>query len=245
MRREPSTPSLPERFSDEERMVTQDVNGDAQRMLDTIAKGGIVIFPADVGYAIVGNHEAAIARIFAAKRRSFEKQCGMFTSRAMFDALAIASDRDRRLVETITQGHGLPLSVVTPYRADHHFFAGLTPLTRERSSRGGTIDMLMQAGALHEAVASRGWVAGLPVLGSSANQSLSGSKYRLEDVESPVRAAADLIIDYGATKYSHPDGMGSTIIELGILKPIRRGIVFDQICDITRETTGVDPRKVV
>ena len=224
--------------------MERDVDADAKRMLDTIEKGGIVVFPVDVGYAIVGNHEDAIARIFSAKQRSYEKQCGMFTSREMFDALAICSDRDRTLVDTITRQHGLPLSVVTPYRADHPFFSGLTPLTRERSSRKGTIDMLMNAGALHEAVASGSWARRLPVLGSSANQSLSGSKYRLQDVEAPVRAAADLIIDYGATRYSHPDGMGSSIIELGTLRPIRRGIVFDRICEITRDTAGVDPRTV-
>ena len=224
--------------------MDRNIDVDAGRMLDTIAAGGVVVFPVDVGYAIVGNTEDAIARIFSAKQRSFEKQCGMFTSREMFEALAVCSDRDRALVDVVTRRHGLPLSVVTPYRAEHPFFEGLTPLTRERSSRKGTIDMLMNAGALHEAVASGSWARRLPVLGSSANQSLSGSKYRLEDVEAPVRAAADLVIDYGATKYSHPDGMGSTIIELGTLKPIRRGIVFDRICDITRETTGIDPRGV-
>lgn len=221
-----------------------DVATDAKRMIDTIAAGGVVVFPVDVGYAIVGNREEAIARIFAAKQRSFAKQCGMFTSRAMFDALAVASERDRALVDAITRQHGLPLSIVTPYHADHAFFSGLTPLTRERSSRNGTIDMLMNAGALHDAVAALSWERGIPVLGSSANQSLSGSKYRLEDVEAPVRAAADLVIDYGPTKYSHPEGMGSTIIELGSLKPIRKGIVFDRICEITRDVTGIDPREV-
>lgn len=38
--------------------------------------------------------------------------------------------------------------------------------------------------------------------------------------------------------------MGSTIIALPSLKPIRRGIVFDRICDIIRDESGTDPRSL-
>ncbi|MCC7272894.1 MAG: Sua5/YciO/YrdC/YwlC family protein [Alphaproteobacteria bacterium] len=224
--------------------MEHDVEGDAQRIVDTVAGGGIVVFPVDVGYAVVGNREAAIERIFACKQRSFEKPCGMFSSWKMFQEISTVGERERRLVDTIIHGHGLPLSVVTPYDEAHPFFAGLTPLTRSRSSRAGTIDMLLNAGRLHDAVARLGYERMTPVLGSSANQSLSGSKYRLLDVEAAVREAAALVVDYGATKYSHPDGMGSTIIELPSLRPIRKGIRFDAICDIVRDTTGVDPRSL-
>jgi tRNA A37 threonylcarbamoyladenosine synthetase subunit TsaC/SUA5/YrdC len=215
---------------------------DAARVVDTVADGGVAVFPVDVGYAIVGNHEAAIARIFAAKRRSFDKACGMFSNRDMFVALAAAGERELAIVDAVTQKHRLPFSVVVPYRTAHPFFAGLTPLTRERSSRGETIDMLLNAGPLHDEVARLSWERGVPVLGSSANTSLSGSKYRLSDVESQVREEADLVIDGGDTKYAHPAGMGSTIIALPGLKPIRRGIAFDNICDIIRDEFGTDPR---
>ena len=57
-----------------------------------------------------------------------------------------------------------------------------------------------------------------------------------------MRDEADLLIDYGDTKYSHPDGMGSSIIALPGLKPIRRGIAFDRICDIIKSEFGTDPR---
>jgi len=221
-----------------------DVSADAVRLVDTIAKGGIAVFPVDVGYAIVGNKEAAIAKIFAAKQRSFAKQCGMFSNWDMFKAIAKVDAREHDMVESIIKRHNLPLSVVVPFDGDHAHFKDLTPLTRERSSRGDTIDMLLNAGALHDAIAALSFTRGLPVLGSSANQSLSGSKYRLADVEPQVRAAADLVIDYGTTKYNHPEGMGSTIIELPSGKPIRKGIVYDAICDILRDEFKIDPRTV-
>ncbi len=222
--------------------MAPNVNADATRVVDTLAKGGITVFPVDVGFAIVGNHEAAIERIFKAKQRSYDKPCGMFSSWQMFQELSTVGTRERDMVDTVLHRYGLPMSIVTPYRTDHAFFKDLTPTARLRSSRAGTIDMLLNAGALHDAVARESFSRGIPVLGSSANQSLSGSKYKLTDVEAPVRAAADLVIDYGPTKYSHPDGMGSSIIELPSGKPLRKGIKFDEICDILARHFSVDPR---
>jgi tRNA A37 threonylcarbamoyladenosine synthetase subunit TsaC/SUA5/YrdC len=220
------------------------VDEDATRLVDTLVAGGIAVFPVDVGYAIVGNHEAAIERIFKAKQRSYDKPCGMFSSWQMFRDLSTVSSRERDMVDAVIHRHGLPLSIVTPYRVDHPFFKDLTSTARLRSSRAGTIDMLLNAGALHDAIARESYARGVPVLGSSANQSLSGSKYRLEDVEAPVRVAADLVIDYGATKYSHPDGMGSSIIELPSGRPLRKGIKYDEICDILASDFALDPRKL-
>src|SRR5947208_1013739 len=134
-------------------MTTRDVKSDAARLLNTVAQGGVGIFATDVGYAIIGNGEAAIARIFACKQRNFDKACGMFSNWDMFDALAQVGQRERKIVDTVIHEHGLPLSVVTPYKIGHPFFSRLTPLTRERSSRGDTIDMLLNAGALHDEIA--------------------------------------------------------------------------------------------
>lgn len=223
--------------------LARNVKCDGARLLDTVAGGGVGIFPTDVGYAIIGNGESAIARIFACKQRSFDKACGMFSNWEMFLALATIGERERAIVDTVIRQHRLPLSVVTPYRVEHRFFSRLTPLTRERSSRGDTIDMLLNAGPLHDEMARLAWQREVPVLGSSANQSLSGSKYRLADVEPAVRDEADLVIDYGQTKYSHPAGMGSSIIALPSLTPIRKGIKFDEICEIIAARFGSDPRR--
>ncbi len=223
---------------------TNDVKTDATRLIETVAKGGVAVFPVDVGYAIVGNAESAIARVFACKKRSFEKSCGMFSNREMLVNLARIGERELAIIDAVTIRHGLPFSVVVPYKTDHPFFSGLTPLTRVRSSRGERIDLLLYAGALHDEIARLSWDRGMPVLGSSANTSLTGSKYRLADVELPVRNEADLVIDYGSTKYSHPHGMGSSIIALPDLQPIREGIAFDRICDIIRDEFGTDPRSI-
>lgn len=215
----------------------------ATRVLDTLEAGGVALFPADVGYAIVGNTETAIERIYAAKRRSYDKACGMFSNWDMVRRLALLDEPALAMIDAVIHGHGLPLSVVVPFRVDHPFFTGLAPRTRALSSRGATIDMLLNAGSLHDAIARESWHRGVPVLGSSANQSLSGSKYILSDVEPAVRQAADFVIDGGRTRYSHPAGMGSTIVALPSCLPIREGIRYAEICDVLAAEFGLDPRR--
>ena len=105
--------------------------------------GGVAIFKADVGYAIVGHTEPAIKRIYEAKQRSFSKPCGMFGSFAMFEEVIeigadvegepVARDPSRDADADCTDlpianpgaGESLdpprPQSVVAAH-ANHHFF---------------------------------------------------------------------------------------------------------------------------
>src|SRR5579871_4165595 len=100
---------------------------DAVRVLDTLQSGGVALFPTDVGYAIVGNGETAIERIYAAKRRSYDKACGMFSCWRMVEELSLLGTRERRMVAAVIRDHGLPFSIVTPFRRAHAFFAGVSP----------------------------------------------------------------------------------------------------------------------
>src|SRR6266446_6986219 len=180
-------------------MTAPDVKSDAARLLDTVTRGGVGIFATDVGYAIIGNGESAIARIFACKQRSFDKACGMFSSWDMFVALAGVGERERAIVDTVIHEHRLPLSVVTPYKVDHPFFSRLTSLTRERSSRGDTIDMLLNAGALHDEIARLDWARHVLMLGPSANRSLSVSKFMFLSKEPAVIDDSTLFLHYEDT----------------------------------------------
>ncbi len=53
-----------------------------------------------------------------------------------------------------------------------------------------------------------------PLFGSSANKSLSGSKFELDDVEADLKAGCDLVVGYGRSRYANRWLIGSTIIEL-------------------------------
>lgn len=203
-----------------------------------VRDGGVAIFPTDVGYAIVGHAPAAIERIYALKHRSATKPCGCFASLAHFDRMLDVSADARALVAAVIEGHGLPLSVVGRYVARDPLIAGAPAASLARASRDGTMDLLMNAGAVHDEIARLSLEHGMAVFGSSANASLTGSKYRFEDIEEEVRRGVDLAVDLGATRYSHPAGMGSTIIDLDSFRSLRDGIAIDAIRRIAHEECG-------
>lgn len=213
-------------------MAVVDIQGDAEKVFDTIENGGIAILQLNVAYLICGNKGDAIARIFEAKGRTFEKPNGMLANMAIFEQLLITSDRAKEVVSAVTQDFDLPLSVVAPFRADATLLSGLDPFAIERSTKAGTQDILINAGPLANRLAEMSLERGTPVLGSSANKSETGSKFRAEDIDPEVRDAADLIVDYGLCRYHNAIGTSSTIIDLQNFEVLRWGVCFDQISDI-------------
>ena len=223
----------------------QPIKQDAARILETLQGGGVAIFPVSVGYAIVGHEDEAIKRIYAAKKRSFEKPCGNFGDWELFNELLDVSDQARELVRCIIQDHDLPFSVVAPFRPDHPLAKGLPPFALTNATKKGTMDVLLNAGPLHDEVARLAREQSYCVSGSSANLSLTGSKFRLEDVQDEVRAIADLQIDYGLVPYHNSQGLGSTIVDLSNFETIRVGCVYDQIAEIILETFDIDLKGIM
>ena len=97
----------------------------------------------------------------------------------------------------------------------------------------------MSLGQFHDAIAEGSLARGVAVFGSSANLSLTGSKYRYEDIDQPIRDAAAIHFDYGQSKYAHPDGLSSTIIDFTDFSVIRVGHRFDQLKNAFASRFGV------
>jgi tRNA A37 threonylcarbamoyladenosine synthetase subunit TsaC/SUA5/YrdC len=209
-----------------------DVVAQSKELLDVIAGGGVAILPLDVAYAIVGNSEDSIRRIFTAKNRSFEKPSGMFSNYDLLDEIQIMETWKKKIVRAVIFDNDLPMSTVAPFHADHPMFKNVAPFTLQNSTKLGTIDMLLNAGAFHNEMTKQSRERVMPVFGSSANTSLQGSKYRLEDIEEPVRAAGDMLVDGGQSKYHNAEGHSSTIIDFTTFKTVRIGVCYDRICEI-------------
>lgn len=220
--------------------TTFDPVADGRQVHDTVLAGGIAIFKADVGYAIVGHTEPAIRRIYEAKQRSFSKPCGMFGSYDMFLEVIDIGERARDFVRAVIFDHQLPISIVAPFRADHPLFRDVAPFVLSNASKAGTMDILMNAGPTHNEIARRALETLKPVFGSSANRSLTGSKFHFKDVEREVVDCAALALDRGASKYSNDRGLGSSIIDLRNFRPVRVGIVFEQLQQIANKHFGID-----
>lgn len=207
---------------------------DADRVFTVLEQGGVAIVPLDIAYAIFGGTGGAIRRIFEAKGRSFTKPNGMLADFQLFTELHVVGERERAIVYAVTEEYGLPLSVVAPFRQDHAIFSSVDTFAMERSTKIGTLDLLLNAGPLHRELTRLSRERGRPVLGSSANRSLSGSKFRLAEVETEVRAVADIEIDYGLCRYANPRAISSTIIDLKTFVVHRYGACFDQIADVLK-----------
>lgn len=213
-------------------MGVLDIKGDAERVWQAMQAGGIAIFPLDVAYGIFAQRPEAMRRLFEAKGRSFTKPSGsMGTLEMAFEVLRIGK-QEKDVARAITEDYGLPFSIVAPFRADHPYFSSVDPYCLERSTKAGTLDVLLNAGPLHRELARLAWERQFPVMGSSANRSLSGSKFRLGDIEPEVRAAAAIEIDYGLSRYHNAEAISSTILEFPSFQVLRYGVCFEQIRDI-------------
>lgn len=213
-------------------MPVIDPKADAARVFATLESDGVAILPLDVAYGVFGGSGEAIRRIFTAKGRSFTKPNGMLGDFELFTDLHRVGERERDMVRAVIEDFGLPMAVVAPFRTDHPIFRSVDAFAMERSTKVGTLDLLLNGGALANALARLSRERGRPVLGSSANRSLSGSKFRLEDVEAEVRAIAGIEIDYGLCRYANARAVSSTIVDLRSFEVLRYGVCFEQIADI-------------
>jgi tRNA A37 threonylcarbamoyladenosine synthetase subunit TsaC/SUA5/YrdC len=212
----------------------------AERVFATIRSGGIAIIPLDVAYAIVGHGEDAVRRMFAAKQRSFTKANGMFGSFALMREILHLLPRHTDMVRAVVQDHDLPMSVVAAYRADHPMVAALAPFVLERSTQSDTMDMLLNAGALHNAMTRLALEHQYAIVGSSANASLTGSKFTLDEVDDQVKAVGDILVDGGRCKYANPERISSTIVRFPDLTVLRFGCCYEQIRGIFTREFAVD-----
>lgn len=219
-------------------MTPFDYDADAIRVMDVVLGGGIAIVPTTVGYVILAATTDAINRIIAVKQRGPTKLNAMIGNVSLHAALHDLGARSREAVRMITQAYGLPMGAVGPANLDHPMLRDLDPGVRERTTLDGTIAMLLNAGPLLDAMAQLSFEAGRPVIGSSANLSLQGTKFRATDIEPDVLAAADVVIDYGLMRWANY-GKSSTMINVHDFTVVRYGSCFDLIDDVLQRHFGI------
>lgn len=220
-------------------MTVIDPRSDAMRAMQVMEQGGVAILPNDVGYSLIGATAPALHRIFATKRRAPSKLNAMLGNDALHRELHQVSPRGREIVQAIVHDYDLPLGLVAPCRVDHPLLAKLDPDIYARSTREYTLLMLLNAGPFHREITRLSLERETLLFGSSANLSLHGTKFRVEDMEPEITAIADVVIDYGLMKY-HPWQASSTLINCETLEVIRYGSCFENIADILKRHFKVD-----
>lgn len=220
-------------------MSVLDPASDAQRAFEVMRDGGVAILPNDVGYSLIAARAPALRRIFDTKRRAPSKLNAMLGNADLHRELHQVSERGRAIVEAITVDYDLPLGLIAPCRPDHPLLKMLDPDTYERSTRDNTLLMLLNAGPFHAAITALSLKQQTPLFGSSANLSLHGTKFKVEDIEPEIKAIADVVIDYGLMKY-HPWQSSSTLINCETCEVIRFGSCYENIRDIMKRHFRVE-----
>ena len=216
------------------------VRADAEAAMEAMAAGGVAIIPLDVAYGIIGTTPGAIRRIFAAKRRSYEKPSGMFSNWRLSAEIHVMEPEKHEIARRLVEEVNLPFSIVAPFRADHALMRAARGFVLESSSKAGTVDMLLNAGPFHEEIAALAAERETPVFGSSANTSLTGSKYSLAEIDAEVRAAADIAFDYGRSRYANAQGRSSTIVDFADWSVIRVGVEYERLAQGFKDLFDID-----
>lgn len=219
-------------------MAFHDYRNDARRVYETLVASGIGIIPTDVGYVILGVTAEAIWKIFRVKRRKPEKLNAMCGCLEMHRDLHLLDDGRRAIVSAIVGDANLPMGTVAPGRLDHPALASLDRDVLDQTTDEGTIAMLLNAGPLLDELARIAFADDRLVIGSSANISLRGVKFRADDIEPEIREAADIVVDYGLSRWNRY-GKSSTMIDVGRMRVVRYGSCFDLIDDLLRRRFAI------
>jgi tRNA A37 threonylcarbamoyladenosine synthetase subunit TsaC/SUA5/YrdC len=219
-------------------MSRYDLASDAKRIYETMAAGGAAIVPSDIGYGAIASSSDALLRLFRAKRRAPHKRHAMMANYELHREVHRLGKLEHDMIDAVVLDAGLPLSIVAPFDAEHPVVAAIEAETLQASTVGDTLAMLVNAGALQDEVVRIAHVNSLPLLGSSANLTGTGSKFRATDIQQPIIDAVDLVVDYGLRKW-HYYGRSSTMIDFSTMEVVRIGSCYDLISDIFANQFGI------
>lgn len=214
-------------------MARLDIEADARRALETLQAGGIAILPHSCGYGIFGGTAEAVDLAFRTKQRGGHKRNTLICDVPTRHEIHQTDARTRDMIDAISIDYDLPLAAIAPYRADHPLLRDQPKSLLAGCTAKGNISIFCNAGVLTNALTIQAREAGQVIVGSSANLTGTGQKFRLEDVQAPVRAVADLQIDYGLGRY-HFYKRSATIINFVTEEVVRIGACYEQIADILK-----------
>jgi tRNA A37 threonylcarbamoyladenosine synthetase subunit TsaC/SUA5/YrdC len=220
-------------------MLLLDIAGDARRAVGAVRAGGIVIIPTDVGYDGIGGCQEALQRFFHAKGRGAHKRNAMLGSLDLHDEIHLLDSRARDMVRALVLDHDLPISAIGPFRTDHPLLRALGEPALAASTEGETLAILMNVGALEGEMARLSHAECVPLSGSSANLTGTGTRFRAEDIQPELRGVADLVIDYGLQRW-HRYRRSSTMIDFRTMNVVRIGSAYELIADVLRRHFRVE-----
>lgn len=175
----PLSPTEPAPIKRSVKMPAPDIKADAQRVFDVIKGGGIAITPMALGYSLATTSTKGLEKMFTTKKRPAHKRHAMGGNYALHKELHLMEPEQAEIVRCLTQDFDLPLAVIAKYDTKHPILQNIDEDTLEALTVNGTIAMLINAGPFQDELVELTRTAGLPLLGSSANISGTGTSIPL------------------------------------------------------------------
>ena len=220
-------------------MSRLDIPGDARRTLDVIKQGGIAIVPNDTGYACCGASMDPLKKIYDTKRRGSHKRNAMAADLVTQRELHTLSPRAQEMVEALVVDHDLPLGVIGGFRPDHPLLRKLDTEALKAGTAQGTIGVLLNAGPFHKELTRLSREEVVPLFGSSANLTGTGTRFSVEDIPQELKDIADITIDYGLRR-GHIYRRAGTLINFDSLQVVRIGACYELISGVLKRWFGVE-----
>jgi len=195
----------------------------AKGAFTAIKNGGLALTPADIGYGLLGNTEAAIRKMYDLKGRAFTNPCIVAGNPdVLADVADLPDDGTLQWLANITKDY--TLAAVFPIKASSKLIAQLPEWVRGHSTENNTVAVFLNCGPVVEEMVRLAYNDGMLLVGSSGNFSKTGNNFRLNDVPQEIRDGVDFFADYGTAKYENPDRMATTILNFSNHTIRRRGV---------------------
>ncbi|KAH8688976.1 DHBP synthase RibB-like alpha/beta domain-containing protein [Talaromyces proteolyticus] len=207
---------------------------DAKETYNTLKRGGVVIIPTDVGYALLASTQAGIQRIFSAKDRREGHNIGIIGTYKQHREIHVLSEAKFEMTRVLTEDMAMIVGIIAKYDTEklHPRLATLDPATLSQVTKGDTVSIAVPEGPFLQEL---GRLCdedpeGMLTFGTSANLTGQGQRFRIEDIEPRVIDAVDLVVDYGLQKW-HVYRRGGVNFDAENMKVLRKGAGYEVFRD--------------
>lgn len=204
------------------------LQADAALAYRSIVEGGLVLVKGDIGYGLLGHSEGSMRKMYELKGRTESNPAIVIGNLDVFAELSEPLPNAvmawvRNVVARTT------VAIVTRLRPGSAYWTGLSSWVREHASRDGTVGVFLNTGPFPELIVDKAWRDGRLIVGSSANLSRTGNRYRFGDLPEAIVRGVDMSFDHGVAMHENEQRFATTIVDLTTGKIRRRGVNVDLI----------------
>jgi tRNA A37 threonylcarbamoyladenosine synthetase subunit TsaC/SUA5/YrdC len=201
---------------------------EVQDALVAFRRGDLCLLKGDIGYGLLGNSEAAIRKMYAAKGRPFSNPCIVISNLPILhDIASFPHPEVERWVDKMASA--TTLAVVLPINPKSRLLPTLPAWVYGQVVTQGTIASFLNVGPFLEDVIERACKENMMIVGSSANPSSQGNIYEYTDLPPQIRWGADFAINHGRSRHATPDRKATTIVNFTNWSIKRHGVNAEMI----------------